>query len=141
MTVTIVRAEMTCLAAPSQWDAWDSEGRYWYLRFRHGHGKARQYTEGPDWWAVAWTPEPAETREFEHGDPFDGFIALDEFARLAGLELDLPAEYWEQHADDGQVIAQAAEGMLAWLEGVKKKRESRDSPRPDGQARGEEGRR
>jgi hypothetical protein len=36
--VILVRAVQTCPAAPSQWDAWDLDGRYWYLRYRSGHG-------------------------------------------------------------------------------------------------------
>jgi hypothetical protein len=37
MTITIVRAERTCTACPSQWDMWDDEGNYIYVRYRHGH--------------------------------------------------------------------------------------------------------
>jgi hypothetical protein len=36
--IILVRAVQTCQACLSQWDAWDLDGRYWYLRFRHGHG-------------------------------------------------------------------------------------------------------
>lgn len=36
--IVLVRAVQTCNAAPCQWDAWDIDGCYWYLRFRHGRG-------------------------------------------------------------------------------------------------------
>lgn len=44
----IVKAHQTCYACPSQWDAWDEEGNYWYLRFRHGYGSASPDIDGPD---------------------------------------------------------------------------------------------
>ena len=43
MTVTLVRAVQTCVACPSQWDAWDADGNYYYLRYRSGHGSVRRY--------------------------------------------------------------------------------------------------
>lgn len=33
----IVKLEMTCGGCPMQWDAWDSEGVYYYIRERHGY--------------------------------------------------------------------------------------------------------
>lgn len=89
MSVTVVKAVQTCSACPAQWDAWDSLGRYWYLRYRHGYGEARQYPQGPGWWE-AETVEPAtEVLSFEFGDSLDGYIELTEFAEKAGLRLEL----------------------------------------------------
>ena len=70
--IILVRAVQTCGACPSQWDAWDLNGRAWYLRYRHGHG-----TIGPD---------PCEdTLTFSTGGPLDGVISLEEFCEKAGV--------------------------------------------------------
>lgn len=71
----IVRAIQTCWACPAQWDAWDETGRYWYFRFRSGQGSAEC--------------ETGERRYFSEGDGLDGYIELEDFCELAGLELNL----------------------------------------------------
>lgn len=44
--IVLVRSRQTCSAAPSQWDCWDIDGKYWYLRFRSGYGTiGRTYDE------------------------------------------------------------------------------------------------
>jgi hypothetical protein len=98
VSVTIVKAVQTCMACPAQWDAWDSEGRFWYLRYRHAHGEARRYDEGPGWYKAEpadgkpWI-EPAEALDFDYGDsPYDGDIELPLFCELAGLVLSPDAE-------------------------------------------------
>lgn len=44
----MVRLVRTCTACPAQWDAWDSRGQQYYIRYRHG-----QFTvdavSGPNW--------------------------------------------------------------------------------------------
>lgn len=83
--VILVRAIQTCAACPSQWDSWDLDGNYWYLRYRSGRGTAeRQPSPDLDTWARE-TPNIS----FDTGDPLDGDIGLDEFCRLAGLNLAL----------------------------------------------------
>lgn len=80
--ITIVRAVQTCAACPAQWDSWDAEGNYYYLRFRHGHGTV-QTMEAPgsgDYWA-----EPVAS--FTDDDPWNGTIELEEFAERAGIAL------------------------------------------------------
>lgn len=86
MTVTLVRAVRTCTACPSQWDAWDAEGNYYYLRYRSGHGEIRRYrTEN---WLDSTDDEYVETvGAFDYGHPLDGHITLTEFAHLAGVVL------------------------------------------------------
>jgi len=89
MTVTLVRAVQTCMACPSQWDAWDAEGYYYYLRYRSGHGTITRYG-GPDGLGseAAWNRfEGVLISEFTYGHPLDGFISLEEFAHLAGIAL------------------------------------------------------
>lgn len=98
MTITIVKAVQTCIACPAQWDAWDDQGRFWYLRYRYAHGQARQYEEGPDWYETEpapgspW-PEPVEVLDFSYGDsPYDGIIELPKFCELIGFTLSPVAE-------------------------------------------------
>jgi hypothetical protein len=87
--ITLVRATRTSWACPSQWDAWDAEGNYYYLRFRHGCGSVTRYAD--ENWVSGSYEDAVGSRtgiaSFEHGDPLDGSIELDEFARLAGIEL------------------------------------------------------
>ena len=83
--VKIVRAIQTCSACPSQWDAWDSEGNYWYLRFRHGHGTAERQPSSD---IHSWEGKPPEF-EFATGEALDGVIDLPDFCMRAGMELAL----------------------------------------------------
>lgn len=81
----IVKATQTSFACPSQWDAYDSDGNYWYLRYRYGAGEAVQLSS-PDW--KFDERENAERRLTFKGDhPLDGVISLEEFAQRAGFEL------------------------------------------------------
>lgn len=80
--ITIIRAVQTSSACPSQWDAWDAGGNYYYLRFRHGYGtvQAMGSPENGDYRA-----EPVAS--FTDDDPWNGTIELDEFAERAGIAL------------------------------------------------------
>lgn len=86
--ITIARAVQTCLAVPSQWDAWTDNGQYLYLRYRFGHGTVDSYPS-PD--LQTWDRTP-EGNLACFGDCFprqslDGEIELDEFCERAGLVL------------------------------------------------------
>lgn len=96
MTRSIVRAIRTCIACPSQWDAWTADGQYLYLRYRSGVGTADAY-DSPD--SDRWTRIPdGNTARFDTGDRHDGEINLDEFCQRAGLELAEDAEITEGRA-------------------------------------------
>lgn len=71
----IVKAHQTSWGCPSQWDTWDEEGNYWYLRFRFGHGSASPGVDRPD------------TYTFSAYSSLDGVIGLEEFCHLAGIDL------------------------------------------------------
>lgn len=77
--VTIVRAVQTCYACPSQWDAWDSEGTYWYLRYRFGSGTMSRTKGGT----------ADSVLSFATDDALDGSITLEEFCQQIGVTLDL----------------------------------------------------
>lgn len=87
--ITISRAVQTSIACPSQWDAWDADGNYYYLRYRHGWGRIERYPGGPNFWERL-DEEPETIGHFEDdipdGEP-DGFITLEEFAERAGVQL------------------------------------------------------
>lgn len=90
LVTTLTKIVQTCSFCPSQWDAWDSEGYYWYLRYRWSNGTAeRRVSPDPD----AWT-EIEPDIEFNTGrrDGFDGEISLEEFCALAGLTIHPEAE-------------------------------------------------
>ena len=88
--ITLVRVVQTCPSLPSQWDAWDTGGRYYYLRYRSGRGTVDTY-ENPD--RETWTTPPdGGVAHFERGDAYDGEIALTDFLNAAGLELAADAE-------------------------------------------------
>jgi hypothetical protein len=100
--ITLVKAVQTAIACPSQWDAWDGDGNYYYLRYRYGYGEMCQYQSEnwvdapwrddidksvPGWGRLANVEYIRTVAEFEHGDPLDGSISLEEFTRLAGVTL------------------------------------------------------
>src|SRR6266536_819421 len=86
MMIVLVRVVQTCMACPSQWDAWDADGNYYYLRYRSGHGEIRRYRT--EHWVDSTDDEYVETvGSFDYGHPLDGSIDLTDFARLAGIAL------------------------------------------------------
>lgn len=90
--VTIVRAVQTSAGCPSQWNAWDTYGQYYYLRYRYGHGTAHAF---PDEDSTKWSYEAwhSPVARFDSGGPLDGVIAFDEFCRQAGLAIAPIIEY------------------------------------------------
>jgi hypothetical protein len=96
--IVIVRAVCTSIACPSQWDAWDAEGRYYYLRYRHGCGYIQHWPGGPNFWERQ-DEEPETIAQFEYGDPLDGSMTLAEFVFHAKVEIstDMKETSWGQH--------------------------------------------
>lgn len=98
--VIIVKAVETCPACPSQWDAWDLDGHYWYLRYRHGRGTAERQPD-PD--IATWVDRaPAVAFDGLAAGMADGWIELADFARLAGLTIAPDAELvaWQDQGDE-----------------------------------------
>lgn len=71
----LVRIVQTCCACPSQWDAWDEEGNYYYLRYRFGHGTVDKGSVRGELIA-----------SFTYGNDLDGSMRIEQFLELAGLE-------------------------------------------------------
>lgn len=98
--ITVVRAIQTSHACPSQWDVWDADGKYYYLRYRHGVGTV-EHKESPesDFFESYEDPETGKTQlrrvtelvaYFEDDlpdDAPDGYIALEDFAERASISL------------------------------------------------------
>ena len=83
--ITITRAVQTCGACPSQWDAWDVDGDYYYLRYRSGCGSVTRFANEHFWQDPAQRGEPVTS--FTFGGWLDGCISLEKFAELAGITL------------------------------------------------------
>ena len=77
--IVLTKVVQTCWACPSQWDAWDADSRYYYLRYRWGVGTVD-------------SPHGTQIASFRHGDDLDGSIGLEGFMALAGLALAPRAE-------------------------------------------------
>lgn len=92
--VVIARAVRTCLALPSQWNAWTVEGQYLYMRYRSGIGSVDAYdTEDSE----QWTRVPdGHLAIFDTGETYGGDMSLVEFCERAGLQL----------ADDAEVTGE-----------------------------------
>lgn len=115
--ITLVRVVCTSLACPSQWDAWDDQGRYHYLRYRHGVGSAERAGSEDAWndaWKSAhWDEETLvwhgleaieQLASFEYVDEngWDGEISLETFCEKAGFRLADTVErvaYWRNIAN------------------------------------------
>ncbi|MFF8406932.1 hypothetical protein ACF06P_35555 [Streptomyces sp. NPDC015684] len=88
--LVLARAERTCEALPSQWNAWTVDGQYLYLRYRSGIGTVDAYdTEDSEQWTQ---PPDGRVAMFDTGSYFDGEMDLPEFCERAGLQLAADAE-------------------------------------------------
>jgi hypothetical protein len=84
--ITLARVVCTLSCVPTQWDAWDTEGRYYYLRYRFGRGTVDTYDDpDSDTWNVI--PDGRIAQFHDENDPWCGEIELDEFLRRAGMTL------------------------------------------------------
>lgn len=72
----IIELTKTCFACPSQWDAKLEDGRWAYIRFRHGHFTAR----------VGETSDTAVSGELiielDQGHPLDGVMSDSEMMSI-----------------------------------------------------------
>lgn len=92
--LVVARAVRTCIAVPSQWNAWTAAGQYLYLRYRSGIGTVDTYDSSD---VDTWTHVPyGAVAFFDTGDRRDGEMDLPEFCERAGLQL----------ADDAEVTGE-----------------------------------
>ena len=92
--ITLVRAHGGG-ACPSQWEAYDAEGNFYYLRYRHCYGSVEK-APSEKLWRSGWD---AETRQWENAEvvaafewgPYEdcGKISLEKFCEMAGIRLAL----------------------------------------------------
>lgn len=72
----------TASMCPSQWDAWDADGNYYYIRYRHGWlyvDKAPNY----DAW---WSYEKQRIYDVVLTDEDDGVMSTEEMLNHTGME-------------------------------------------------------
>jgi Domain of unknown function (DUF397) len=117
--VVLVKVIQTGMACPSQWDAWDADGRYYYLRFRHGCGTVESAPTQELWrdecvempvseeWPYggwSWPGTDFLSRfDFETGEGLDGVISLEEFCERSGVKLADSVDrtaYWRNMANE-----------------------------------------
>lgn len=95
------REEITLVSAsgggmcPSQWEAYDADGNFYYLRYRHSYG-AVEKSPSEELWRSGWD---AETKQWENAEvvasfewgPYEdcGEISLETFCEKAGIRLAL----------------------------------------------------
>lgn len=92
MTITLVRAVQTSEGFPSQWNAWDTNGQYYYLRYRRAHGTVHAFPS-EDYTTWTWEDWHTPVARFDHGEPTEGVIRFDRFCELAGLAIAPIIEY------------------------------------------------
>lgn len=80
MAIQLARVVKTCMACPTQWDAWTVDGQHLYLRYRFGIGTVDAYDKPDGKIARFGTPSMA------------GTISLEDFLAATGLELAPDAE-------------------------------------------------
>lgn len=81
--IKVQKVVQTCVACPSQWDVWDEDGVFYYIRYRGGRGTILK--------------DNYETLVFqwEGPDGLDGYISWAELMELCELFDDSDAEYQE----------------------------------------------
>lgn len=89
--IRIVRAVRTCLACPSQWVAYTDDEKPVHLRFRHGRGRV-EVDFSPDDYVEPYGFPSDEGGDltrlvFQGEEGMDGYITLEDFCRLANIEM------------------------------------------------------
>lgn len=89
----LVKVVQTCVACPSQWDAWTAEGQYLYLRYRHSRGSVEIH-DSPDesTWDLKGYPDNCTVIAWDDEDRDDtgtgnGYLTLADFCARAGLHI------------------------------------------------------
>lgn len=96
--IKLIRVVQEGIAAPSQWNAWDEDGLYYYLRYRHGKGTVHQEpSEDTGTWSYN---NESMVRYFKYGDELDGYLTLKHFAELADIDISGVIEYRKLDAGD-----------------------------------------
>jgi hypothetical protein len=122
----LVKAVQTSTGCPSQWNAWDETGQYYYLRYRHSVGEVMKFRD-ENWTFDETQPYPGEVvARFEWGEnDNDGFITLELFCEHAGFTIAEDCErtaFWRNISDQLGVAFQenpaALERADQLLEGI-----------------------
>lgn len=78
---------MTCISCPSQWDAWDADGNYYYIRYRFGRLRVDRAPTLDDWWKRTEPFNQWEIFRETVGSQFHGSMTTEEMLSfLTGVE-------------------------------------------------------
>ena len=91
--IVLTKVVQTCHGCPSQWDAWDKRGQYYYLRYRWGFGTVETWDIDVE---RSWDNTQL-VASFSYGDPLDGIIFLEDFlARVPEVMLSGRIDSWPE---------------------------------------------
>jgi hypothetical protein len=100
--VVLVQVTQTSADCLAQWDGWDRNGSYYYLRYRDGAGKVCRYRT-PDWPRADRDELIRVVATFDDAGPHDGVISLEAFAARAGITVASGAAvtgFWDHVRDE-----------------------------------------
>lgn len=80
--ITLAWIVQKTVAMPAQWDAWDTEGVMYYLRYECGHGTVWRLHEPGVYW-----PGRDLVAEFHKADDDADCISFEDFVALSGISL------------------------------------------------------
>ena len=82
--IELVRLVQTCTACPSQWDAWDKDGNYIYIRYRYGNLTVEKFASKDEFKMANFGNY---IFDIEHGEFLDGFITEEEMLLLVSSSI------------------------------------------------------
>ena len=93
----LAKVRLTCPSVPSQWDAWDAAGQYYYIRYRFGRLTVDSYpSPNPEEWKTIaeghlfrWTHPDREARG---NQCYHGEMTLREVCKHTGIIIDDDAD-------------------------------------------------
>jgi hypothetical protein len=68
----------TCIACPSQWDMWDEDGKYYYVRYRWSTLRVDKADSEEDWMSLKKQTIFSMVRDENHG----GYMEYDELREI-----------------------------------------------------------
>jgi hypothetical protein len=87
MKIKIVKMERTCWAAPSQWEAIDSEQYPYYFRYRHGLLSVRKGKKKKN---IMTAVQGEEIFSYNLGDEYAGYMEYKQLKDILKDVMELP---------------------------------------------------
>ncbi len=89
-------------ACPTQWDAWDSDGKRYYIRYRFGRLTAIEVPDRDDWYSTQGVFP--KVLELSYGTGLDGAIDFDELKLTASHVFEFQDDLVEDHREPEMYI-------------------------------------